>query len=129
MNNITPLTAQQVFDAAVDGIAAQGFKRSVDEHNACLYRGPDGLKCAVGHSIPDELYLPEIEGLTAYGLVDCLPLARLYINVRDSGLLSDLQRLHDDNDDCRKNLLDVKTFLDEAQALASKHGLVYTEPK
>src|SRR5690606_37517326 len=34
----------------------------VDGEKECRYRGPDGLKCAVGHIIPDELYTPDLEG-------------------------------------------------------------------
>lgn len=52
---------QQVFDKAYLGLKAQGFERS-HENATCLYRGPDGKKCAIGHVIPDEHYRPEMEG-------------------------------------------------------------------
>lgn len=35
---------------------------SVSGITICLYRGPRGLKCAVGVLIPDEKYKPELEG-------------------------------------------------------------------
>ena len=126
MNDITPLTAQQVFDAAVNGIAAQGFKRCVGKDQGCLYRGPDGLKCTVGHSIPDALYKPSLEGKAAFSLV-CKPaFKRLYSGV-GSDLLNDLQSLHDDEG--LSELIDPETFLREAQDLARNYGLVYTAPK
>lgn len=31
----------------------------------CLYRGPNGNKCAVGHLIPDDKYVPEMEVVPA----------------------------------------------------------------
>lgn len=53
-------TAQQVYDAVAKALLKQG-KPSVDEQNHCQYRGPNGLKCAAGHLIPDRLYNPTIE--------------------------------------------------------------------
>lgn len=54
------LTMQEIFDKVVDHLLTQG-KRSAKERphltsQACLYRGPDGLKCAVGCLIPDSEY-------------------------------------------------------------------------
>lgn len=34
----------------------------------CLYRGPNGKKCAVGMFIPDEKYSPSMENKSALGL-------------------------------------------------------------
>ncbi len=37
--------------------------QSIDHNNdACKYRGPNGLKCAVGYWIPDEIYEKSFEG-------------------------------------------------------------------
>lgn len=52
---------QAAFTAAYLGLAAKGFERSYDAKHGCLYRGPRGLKCAVGHLIPDEHYDPTWE--------------------------------------------------------------------
>jgi len=43
---------------------AQGV-RSVDCEGLCQYRGPYGLKCSVGHMIPDEKYHNDLEGVSA----------------------------------------------------------------
>lgn len=59
-------TRQEIFDLAWNGLKAQGFKRSkVVGGPRCLYRSQNGLKCAIGHCIPDEIYSPlmEEEGL------------------------------------------------------------------
>jgi len=57
------MTAQEVFDKAVNGIRAQG-RRSIGSDDRCLYRGPNGLKCAVGQLIPNEEYAENMESLS-----------------------------------------------------------------
>lgn len=52
-------TIQELFNAAVAGLASQGFKRSMSSAElgaTCRFRGKDGMKCAVGHLISDEDY-------------------------------------------------------------------------
>jgi hypothetical protein len=48
---------QAVFDVAYVGMAKQGFIQSANGNFDCMYRGPHGLKCAIGHCVPDE-YMP-----------------------------------------------------------------------
>jgi len=52
-----PVEAQELFDYIVEAIVKQG-RPSVGDNDRCLYRGPDGLKCAAGHVIPDSMYSP-----------------------------------------------------------------------
>lgn len=54
-------TKQEIFDLAFNGLRAQGFRQSAEE-GGCLYRGPDGLKCAIGHCIADSDYRSHFEG-------------------------------------------------------------------
>lgn len=49
-------TRQEIFDLAWNGLKAQGFVQSADVSGVCLFRGPRGLKCAIGHCIPDDCY-------------------------------------------------------------------------
>jgi hypothetical protein len=62
------MTNQEVFDKVAIHLLTQNKKsihpKSSGNIGTCLYRGPDGLKCAVGAMIPDELYSPTFEGLT-----------------------------------------------------------------
>ena len=58
INTITPLTPQQVFDAALFGIRKQGYVKSYLVNRGCVYRGAHGLKCGMGHAIPDACYDP-----------------------------------------------------------------------
>lgn len=61
---------QTLFDAAATGLIAQGEKALSEE--ACRYRavGSKGkiVKCAIGQLIPDELYMPSLEGCLASAL-------------------------------------------------------------
>jgi hypothetical protein len=62
-------TLQQIFDIVIVALRAQGCPSyrlpiSVSPQKpiaGCLYRGPNGAKCAIGHLIRDEDYKPEFE--------------------------------------------------------------------
>lgn len=58
------LNKQQVFDKVAAHLLAQGQTSSKGNHpgGTCLYRGPNGTKCAVGCLIPDDMYEPTMEG-------------------------------------------------------------------
>ena len=56
---LTKEKMQEWFDRAVEGLAGQGFTRSVNAGGNCRYRGVDGKKCAVGFLIEDKDYVPE----------------------------------------------------------------------
>lgn len=100
MNNkdTNPLTAsprksnQEIFDLAAPGLLKQG-KRSLNPDGDCAYRGQDGLKCAIGLLIPDDLYQPGFEGAAAFALpTDAMTACGLW---RHSDILAALQHLHD----------------------------------
>jgi hypothetical protein len=60
----------------------------------CMYRNPDGLKCAIGCLIPDEVYTPDMEGTIA-GLI-----IKGYLDISALGedgehFLDGLQTIHD----------------------------------
>lgn len=99
------LTPQQIFDKVALHLLRQGLV-SVNSAGNCLYRSPEGLKCAIGCLIPDERYSPDFEGGDA-NTVDYL----IAHNSRFAGalkatgidtqhhvsrdLLASLQKLHD----------------------------------
>lgn len=98
------LTMQQIFDKVVTHLRTQ--KIPSIEAGDCLYRGPNGLKCAVGALITDEAYkdsledLPVREKLVMEALVnsgvlyeECLKHDSVESDKID--LLADLQHLHD----------------------------------
>lgn len=47
------ITAQELFSDVVTKVVAQG-RPSEDDKGNCLYRHPEGLKCAAGHALTDE---------------------------------------------------------------------------
>lgn len=97
MLNDRKLHAQAIFNEVVEHLIRQGCQ-SVRGDGSCMYRGPDGLKCAVGALIRDEEYAPWMEHRTACDLaqVGGLP-ARLMPHVL---LLRELQFIHDKSPSC-----------------------------
>jgi len=68
------MTPQEIYDTVAKHLFAQGM-RSQGAHPdkdsmVCLYRGPNGTKCAVGVLIPDEFYDPEMESNALVHLFD-----------------------------------------------------------
>ena len=83
-----PLDPQVIFDTVLDKLRVQGCA-SIDPNTGdCLYRGPEGRRCAAGWLIPDHLYNPNMEGKA----VARLPEFRDHPHRR---LLSLLQFAHD----------------------------------
>lgn len=56
------MNKQEMFTKVWRGLEAQKWEKSRADKIGCLYRGPNGMKCAAGHLIPDEKYKPKIEG-------------------------------------------------------------------
>ncbi len=56
------MNRQQVLDQVVSCIVAQGGPSFSKGKGMCLYRGPDGRKCAAGCLLPDDRYDPMMEG-------------------------------------------------------------------
>jgi hypothetical protein len=90
-------TLQEAFDTAAIHMLEQG-RRSINSNDACLYRGADGLKCAVGALITDVCYSTCIEHCDIHD-------NDVISAIRDSGwpidepsmcVYYDLQGIHDD---------------------------------
>lgn len=58
------MNRQEYYDLLVATSAAGGFPSIDDDPNnrMCLYRGPDGRKCAFGLILPDDEHTPDLEG-------------------------------------------------------------------
>ncbi|MGF6839870.1 hypothetical protein QF001_003737 [Paraburkholderia youngii] len=105
--NILPvLSRQDVFDLVATHLLKQRARSLADYDGilACVYRAPDGKRCAVGAVIPDEAYDESLENRSVRNLVERLPRARgpqgilyLFLSAHYS-LLSALQALHDNNE-------------------------------
>jgi hypothetical protein len=61
-------TMQEEFDAVVEHLFKQGRPsiRMIDNNKFCSYRGENGLSCAVGCRIPDEMYQPMMDACDLY---------------------------------------------------------------
>lgn len=58
------MTLQEIFDTVVAHLRKQGRKSTTLVNQHCVYRAPNGDKCAIGCLIRDEDYDRSIEGLT-----------------------------------------------------------------
>lgn len=107
-------SAQEIFDTVAKHLLTQNARSvgSYFETGGCRYRGPNGLKCAVGCLIPDELYDPEMEGHGSTFLVMNYPELGFH---GVSRLLSHLQSIHDHDD--------VKWWPEGLRSLAAEFGL------
>lgn len=103
------LDRQKVFDIVKEKMLAQG-KRSMFNEYDCAYRNPDGLKCAIGHLIPDEMYDPKMESGSVIRLFENFPEIKEYLlnefgnknserteisDYNDTTFLLKLQQIHD----------------------------------
>lgn len=114
------MTPQEIFDTAVIGIIKQKG-RSVDDNGICLYRGDNGMKCAVGQVLPDKFYDPEMEHKSVNALIREFSTIPAYIS-NNAELLSTLQQAHDyanekitGYDDNRFIVLDHNSIPDDSE--------------
>jgi hypothetical protein len=126
---VVSINNQQAFDNALFGIRNQGYKQSLTSVKtscaSCAYRGEDGLKCGVGHSIPDELYKVEMEGKHFSNLLSEHPEFQTFFENANWQLLSKIQWAHD-------NYLNFGygpgDFEEEMKEIANEFNLNYTKP-
>jgi hypothetical protein len=99
----TQTWAQPLFERVWNHLLTQQERASTNEQS-CAYRGYEGRKCGVGCLIPNELYRPEMEGLSVTHLLAEYP--DLSLLIRGGGhpgvdyyaqteLLIQFQRIHD----------------------------------
>lgn len=73
------MNIQEIFNKIVTHLREQNCKSYDPNRASCMYRGPNGTKCAVGCLIPDEIYSREMEGrnfqflVLATDLFDSIP--------------------------------------------------------
>ncbi len=116
------MNTQETFNKVVRHLLTQN-KRSLDDsfltqaekndgaEGACRYRGPNGLQCAIGCLIPEELYERKMEGRVFGGLFEFPGLENylkplLVMSQNEDGFFdgngfslgSRLQKIHDSTD-------------------------------
>lgn len=87
------MNAQEIFDKAATHLIKQN-RRAIG--NGCMYRADNGLMCAVGALIPEELYNPKMESDSVEGIMHEFPEIETFLGKENLDLLSSLQTLHDD---------------------------------
>ena len=96
----------EVFNKVEAHLLLQGAK-SVDCGGECLYRGEDGMSCAIGCLIKDEFYHEGLEGIAMWAdekkkerlmiLEEALINSGIELSPAMTYMLSDLQYMHDTN--------------------------------
>lgn len=109
------MTRQETFDLVVAHLRKQGRKCVDPDTNRCRYRGPDGLKCAVGVLIPDEKYSATFETRGALWSPISSVLRELG---HDPVLCNSLQLVHDS--------VSVDNWEPHFEDVADKYDLKYT---
>lgn len=86
---------QEIFDTAAVGLLTQKSKSEVHSDH-CMYRGPEGKKCAIGFCISDEDYDPSMEEKPIGRILDRYegPSIKKLSGV-NRAFLTRLQRIHD----------------------------------
>jgi hypothetical protein len=116
------MTEQEVFNKVWDHIITQG-NPSVNKDGNCLYRGPNGLKCAAGILLTDEQAVESDKVGANWSMVlDDYPELRGLPNF----LINDLQLCHD-NVACYSYEDFVEDFKERARFVAEKYKLTTPE--
>lgn len=93
------MTEQEIFDKVVNHLLTQNFQSmgyvGADEYDdeICAYRSSEGLKCAIGCLIPDDLYDMGMESLSISSLCREFKLPDFFFE--NQSLLELLQYIHD----------------------------------
>jgi len=92
INNLAESTTEEVFEYIRHHLLTQ-MQQSKNDKGICFYRNEQGLKCAAGCLIPDNMYYPDLE----YRKWDSLVI-RNFAPEDHMELIQEMQRIHDDND-------------------------------
>ena len=95
------MTPQEIFNKVATHLFTQGKRAMLDptcDSGQCVYRGPNGSKCAVGVLIPDKLYRKGMEMRTINGLLDDEEVVLPAWMAENRELLWSLQCVHDQHE-------------------------------
>ena len=121
------MTLQEIFDKAVGGVIAQGGPSAVMTDYfgiKCLYRGPNGRRCAAGHVLTDE------EGMLAADASDLGGMLSELIGgdlIHATRIIHRLQCAHDEAANVGSKVcpdaLFLERFIERANIIAHEQGL------
>lgn len=113
---------QAIYNQVRDHLLKQNAKSQFETENGCFYRGPNGMKCAIGALIKDEFYKEEFNrySVTAPPVLEMLKnslnlsIGEEFSN-QDINFMRELQHVHD--------CYPVKEWQHQLQIVANVHGL------
>lgn len=120
---------QAFFTKTLEHLLTQGRPASPSNSQFCVYRSPEGLKCAFGVHIEDAEYVPEMEGNSVWTLNTRYPTIfdRLRINTSvDLEFVQSLQTMHDESSDLARDRWRIQVE-GVARRIARKHQLTLPE--
>lgn len=119
------MNKQEIYNIVAAHLLKQGRKaqrqRTCDESMMCVYRADNGDRCAFGILLPDNLYTPKMEGVSAASLCEEYPAIRQhlfgieYTPGQDGNFVNALQHVHDG--------FHVKDWPEQLEHLARQWGL------
>lgn len=129
-------TKQEVFDYGLKKIIEQGRPSLDPDDGSCLYRGPDGVKCLVGHMLGEDVDFNKRHSLNGIGigrLIEMKALPEGYEWMADESMqefLGQLQNAHDHAGiKSRRDYTPfIEDFKERMKSYAVQYGLVYKEP-
>ena len=136
MNTKVQRRHQELFNKMYLGVVKQGKASYSSSLANCVYRGIDNLKCAIGHCIPDDKYMPDFENCGIKTLFyhendKIKSTIHSIFQEEDLQFLIDVQYYHDTANveaQCSKNdSLFVEYFKEQMQDVAYMYNL--TIPK
>ena len=101
--NVATASLQEIFDFVVSNLLKQNAKSVSEEHpDECLYRGPNGKKCAAGFLISDSRYSKSLEGQNIYYIINAIMPdfdSNNSEHFSKRALIVNLQEIHDEIDE------------------------------
>lgn len=121
------MNTQEMFDTVVKHLlsqkkrsmgrfASQAEELDLMDDSMCAYRGENGLKCAIGCLIPDDLYDPKMEGQVVGALFAFPGIGKYIINTY---IARGLQSIHD--------ACEPENWEDALRRFAKTEGLIFPE--
>jgi hypothetical protein len=129
------MDTQTAFDIVLNHLWLQNAPAYDNNSQRCWYRhGETGTRCAIGCLIPDQLYVPSMEGrgvhelLVVFPKIKELPAIKALDVGHDLPLYGALQQMHDDLAAGDPKVFRAYLCL-YAEALAHDYGLTVNLPK
>lgn len=112
---------QEIFDYVVNHLYTQG-KPAKDFIGNCVYRNKQGLMCAVGCLIPDDVYVKEMEGESVGTISEIFDLPAEIYEYKE--MLRNLQGVHDG-----WTQQGFEPLVDYLVRVAEIEGIVFNDPR